>query len=670
MDPISKKENYKRFSPAIRIISAILVVAFFVQDLAWAHPDALQIELKMSGPQAGRHSANARAEYNRRAAARGLETVGPVVAPQTATVAPSEPIKNEKNFLIGAFLHLWYSRTVRTVAIYAFAFTMVCAATDIHRAIRVIVVCLAYAIPVIAACWMISWIYDRIRGKKAESYEHYEDRVKKLSHKARLYFLLWTASLPGPLTREPAFSDIGFFDREYFGNIEDVLGYGYDASIGDALTIAAVTFGVFTAWYFASYIRARGSMSKAVQGPDGPDGQITSEERMSREARAVKLKSVRRYMLLWIASGATALAVFLGLNYIKFNFADVGALPMEWAIACKSVIYPCSWAILYLSFIFFNSAISRYLDYRRLLNEGDGGIEDDTDLPPAAPPRTDPPPDAALDVFETPPQVTPAPKSDLVSPPVKPVEEIAVPLPEPAPKSLPEAIKDLSDKAFALGAAILEKAPVAQDFLANIVKGKAIILYADDILERGAVGDLSNILRNTQALDDSTILIYGRMPGRAQILEKLITEASVGKSIDMVCVELDDLSGRNVFLNIGYAERDEEKELQALLNKFRSMPDIKNRELFGVIKGATNETYIEPMEAFAKRERLPVISFVDNEGIYSFESALSELFAISNDGISSPEGNNWYRTLKPAEKIDAQELYNGYIGALNVAIHA
>jgi len=129
------------------------------------------------------------------------------------------------------------------------------------------------------------------------------------------------------------------------------------------------------------------------------------------------------------------------------------------------------------------------------------------------------------------------------------------------------------------------------------------------------------------------------------------------------------LSGYNCYDEIKGLYPDETKELELVLRKFSSIPGIKNRNVFGVIKGMTNEASLDGIRKFASEVDLPVVSFEDDKGIYSFRNALSTLIAITKDS-TPPANREWYRTLKPIEKKDMERAYQDYRRALELAINA
>lgn len=207
------------------------------------------------------------------------------------------------------------------------------------------------------------------------------------------------------------------------------------------------------------------------------------------------------------------------------------------------------------------------------------------------------------------------------------------------------------------------------DNVAPQVSQKAIVLYADDVLERGTAADLAYTLKETQVLDNSTLILYGRKPGGAELLEKIINESAGSKKINVIRIETDDLQGYNGYEQIKVLYPNEAKELELILKRLSSHHKINNGSIFGVIKGMTNEASVEDVKKFACERHLPVVSFRDDEDMYSFKAALAELIAISNDSTLSAN-KEWFSWLKPIEKEDIEKAYQDYRQALDIAINA
>ncbi len=232
-----------------------------------------------------------------------------------------------------------------------------------------------------------------------------------------------------------------------------------------------------------------------------------------------------------------------------------------------------------------------------------------------------------------------------------------------------ESGSDIMIAARSLGQAMINAISPAKDIASDITSGKTLILYADDILERGAAGDMAYTLTNSQILDNSTIVIYGRNPVKARLLERIIGEAAGDKNINIVRIETEDLRGYNGFEQINAIYPDEAKELDTLLARLAAHHKISNGNILGAIKGMTGDTSIQAIKELSVEKRLPVVSFEDDKGIYSFKNALAELIAISRDD-KPPANREWYRTLKPIEKENIERAYQDYRRALEVAINA
>lgn len=226
----------------------------------------------------------------------------------------------------------------------------------------------------------------------------------------------------------------------------------------------------------------------------------------------------------------------------------------------------------------------------------------------------------------------------------------------------------ISCAALTMGQTMSKSASSIEDIIPETRNNKGIILYADDLLERGAAADLALTLKETNILENSTIVLYGRKPGRVELLEKIIKAVGVNNKIKIISLTPQDLNGRNCGEAINVEYFDEAKELEALIRHSRSR-GISNGNTLGVIKGVTSEAYVEGIRAISKSEHTGVVSFTDDLGVYSFREALRLLIAIKND-VAPPAGKEWFKLLKPIEKEDIEKAYQDYRRALEAAISA
>lgn len=231
-----------------------------------------------------------------------------------------------------------------------------------------------------------------------------------------------------------------------------------------------------------------------------------------------------------------------------------------------------------------------------------------------------------------------------------------------------EEATDIISLTLALGRKIRDASPSIQYDIESSLNDKAIVLYADDLLERAAAADLFQVIKDTQVLDKSTLIIYGRDGRKADLLDKIIREASAGKKINVVKITSDDLSGYNDYNDIKGLYPNEAKELGLILRKL-SANGVQSANILGVVKGMTGEDSTPLMRDLAKERGLPIVSFMDDKGIYSFKQAMAELIAISRDPAPQ-SGREWYRILRPIEKENIERAYQDYRRALDVAINA
>jgi len=209
----------------------------------------------------------------------------------------------------------------------------------------------------------------------------------------------------------------------------------------------------------------------------------------------------------------------------------------------------------------------------------------------------------------------------------------------------------------------------------NIAGGKAIVLYADDVLERGMAPDLAYTIKETQLLDNTTLVLYGRKTGRADMLERIIKAACSDKRPAIIKVSPEDFKGFNGQEDINVELPDESRELGILLKYIAARHKINNELLLGVIKGRTSGDYIKSIEQVARERHAAVVSFehlepndIDKE-VYSFKQAINLLVAIAQDATPLAD-RKWHRMLKPIEKEDIEKAYQDYRRALEVIINA
>ncbi|MFA5499744.1 MAG: hypothetical protein WC404_01550 [Candidatus Omnitrophota bacterium] len=239
-------------------------------------------------------------------------------------------------------------------------------------------------------------------------------------------------------------------------------------------------------------------------------------------------------------------------------------------------------------------------------------------------------------------------------------------------KILPD---DIFLEALTLGKALIGRMSTIKDIISNEARERALILYADDVLERGAAADLAYALKETSILNNSTLLLYGKKPGRADLLERIINSSSHGKNVKVIKIAPEDMRGLNGGKEMNIEITDEARELGLILRYVNSHFHINNRAIIGVVKGNTDGQYIEGVRGIARDMRVPVVSFehvedndIDKE-VYSFREALGLLASIAKDAMPFKD-KDWLRLLKPVKKEDVEKAYQDYRRALEVAINA
>ncbi len=215
-----------------------------------------------------------------------------------------------------------------------------------------------------------------------------------------------------------------------------------------------------------------------------------------------------------------------------------------------------------------------------------------------------------------------------------------------------------------------EQAPLCKIYKKEESDKKALVLYADsmlnsdailplDTLTVGAMADLGDIIMDTNILNKTTIIVYGRKEGNARMVKDILEmfAKSKGKSIQVTTVNSTDFT-QSLDIN-------EAKELDGLIRHLRASVlhklGIMNGSLIGVIKGQTMDK--KALKRKAKELAVPVVSFKSSDGIFSFAKALKVIFAIKN---SSSKNKEWFILLPPLVKIsdDIKVVYENYIRAL------
>jgi hypothetical protein len=188
----------------------------------------------------------------------------------------------------------------------------------------------------------------------------------------------------------------------------------------------------------------------------------------------------------------------------------------------------------------------------------------------------------------------------------------------------------------------------------------AVILYADNILEQGAVVDLEYALSRTRMLDDATLVVYGRKPGTTGLLTGLIKRAK--DSIRVIAVEARDLKEKYGAADIDTELPDEAREVDCLV-RFAHSQGLNNGRLLGIVKGKTEAACLDRIKETLARYKTPAVSFESDTGIYSFIQALNNLISIKR--TDDPNRKEWFKVLPPLEKLSTAvvKAYEEYLRA-------
>ncbi len=192
----------------------------------------------------------------------------------------------------------------------------------------------------------------------------------------------------------------------------------------------------------------------------------------------------------------------------------------------------------------------------------------------------------------------------------------------------------------------------------EFIKEKGLILYADSILEHGAVAELEDALKNTGIFNEMNIVVYGKKPGMAWLLEKIIRGAN--STVNVITVSEADLIEKSGTKEIYI---DETKELDSII-KYAGAKGINNGNLLGVIKGSTAAASIGKIRELLSERKVPVVSFESADGVYSFAAAIGILAKLKNN--IDPKMNNYFAVLPPIKKlsIELDRTYREYREAL------
>ncbi|MFA4982387.1 MAG: hypothetical protein WC592_07990 [Candidatus Omnitrophota bacterium] len=234
-----------------------------------------------------------------------------------------------------------------------------------------------------------------------------------------------------------------------------------------------------------------------------------------------------------------------------------------------------------------------------------------------------------------------------------------------APKNRAEALGK-----FRVGATALRNAlgdTVAQSAEMSVSPNKnVLILYADSILQQGGAVDVEETVRKATMLSGATLIIYGRLGGYADILEDMIKSANPTVKIVKIGTTAEFVSRTG----IGYDKlADEAGELECVVNFAKRQGIVNGTNTFlGVIKGKTDDAWIDGIRQFAGEKRIPVVLYA-GEGVYPFSAALKAVINIAND--DSPK-KKWFNELPPIERRSSEidNAYEDYRRSLEAAVSA
>lgn len=227
------------------------------------------------------------------------------------------------------------------------------------------------------------------------------------------------------------------------------------------------------------------------------------------------------------------------------------------------------------------------------------------------------------------------------------------------------SLSPLNELKDALAAGVNELAPA--ETITESMSDKGLILFADDVLRRGALIDLKQTLTTTDKLNGATMIIYERERGSGQLLKEIIDESD--RSVRTIVID-------EVALRSTYGKDDiyvnEASAIECLI-RFAQAQGVRNGSLLGVVKGQRQDSDIAT-DASVNRVlveyRTPVVSFESDSGVYSFNEALNLLIFVKKAYESSEKVIEWYRRLPPVGRADIQKLYERYIALLEPAMSA
>jgi hypothetical protein len=194
------------------------------------------------------------------------------------------------------------------------------------------------------------------------------------------------------------------------------------------------------------------------------------------------------------------------------------------------------------------------------------------------------------------------------------------------------------------------------------VKGKSMIVYADDVLKSGCAFDMEKTIKKLASASGKftggKVVIFAREEGYALVLEELLVKAGLDREKNIILITEKELSERK-----GRIENDG-AEISAIAAVSRS---LGAGEIMGVIRGGVKRP--DELNEYAETKlKIPVAVIGAEDAIYSFSQAVR--FLVETYAAKGSAG--WVRMLPPARTItaDMRKMYEEYRRLLRVMVAA
>ncbi len=185
-------------------------------------------------------------------------------------------------------------------------------------------------------------------------------------------------------------------------------------------------------------------------------------------------------------------------------------------------------------------------------------------------------------------------------------------------------------------------------------KPNSLILYADEMIDKGAVLDLADTIKSAKVkesgiLKNASVILFAEKRGKTEpevlAVKRMIELAD--DTIEVTIADRTDLNG-----NIS----DEAGEIKALknlasqkLSRSTGLSPEKDQFL-GVFKGPNEDMHVIP--EISSSLELPVVIFGKMNGIYSFAEALEKALSIRYSKTPS----RWFAYLDPVKLLSVEKL--------------